>query len=114
MKWRNDIIGVREGESLPKFPEFKDEKEAREFFDTHSTVPYLEDTEPEQVKLSEALQKTIQERREKKQPITLKLSPSHLREARRLARRKGIPYQTLIQLWISEGIEKEYRKEQAS
>ncbi|GFP25370.1 hypothetical protein HKBW3S42_00592 [Candidatus Hakubella thermalkaliphila] len=99
---------------MSKFPEFEDEKEARGFFDTHSTIAYLEDTEPEQVKLSEVFQKSIQERREKKQPITLKLSPSHLRDAKRLARRKGIPYQTLIQLWISEGIEKEYRKEQAS
>jgi hypothetical protein len=27
-----------------------------------------------------------------------------------VARRKGIPYQTLIQLWIAEGLEREFKE----
>ena len=92
-----------------RIPEFKDEQEAREFFDTHDTVELLEETEPEELVLAPELGEKLRRRRERKEVITIRISALHLAKIRRVAQRKGIPYQTLIQLWLAEALEKEYR-----
>ncbi|MEW6173832.1 MAG: CopG family antitoxin [Bacillota bacterium] len=92
-----------------RIPELKDEEEARAFFDTHDTVELLEETEPEELVLAPELAEKLRRRRERKEVITIRISAPHLAKIRRVAQRKGIPYQTLIQLWLAEALEKEYR-----
>ncbi|HBY04469.1 MAG: hypothetical protein XD78_0985 [Desulfotomaculum sp. 46_296] len=96
---------------IEKMPEFINEEEAREFFDQHDTLDLLEETEPETLEVGADLQKRLREQREQKQMITLRINFSHLKKVRRIARKKGIPYQTLIQLWIAERLEKEFDQE---
>ncbi len=91
-----------------KIPEFISEEEARDFFDHHDTLDLMEETEPESLEVGADLQKRLREQREQKQMITLRINFSHLKRVRRIARKKGIPYQTLIQLWIAERLEKEF------
>ncbi|MCL6559495.1 MAG: BrnA antitoxin family protein [Firmicutes bacterium] len=92
-----------------RVPEFKDEEEARNFFDSHETVELLEETEPEQLTLDPQLAEKLRRHRERKEVITIRISAPHLARIRRIAQRKGIPYQTLIQLWLAEALENEYR-----
>lgn len=92
-----------------RIPEFTNEQEARDFFDTHNTVDLLEETEPEQLTLDPQLAENLRRRRERKEVITIRISAPHLARIRRIAQRKGIPYQTLIQLWLAEALGKEYR-----
>jgi predicted DNA binding CopG/RHH family protein len=91
-------------------PELRTEVEAREFFDRHGTVDFLEDTLPEQLTVDPDLKERLRTQRERKQMVTLRVSAPHLESVRRIARRKGIPYQTLIQLWIAEGLEREFKE----
>ncbi|MEW5786208.1 MAG: CopG family antitoxin [Bacillota bacterium] len=92
-----------------RIPELKDEEEARDFFDKHDTAELLEETEPEELALAPELAEKLRRRRERKEVITIRISAPHLAKIRRVAQRKGIPYQTLIQLWLAEALEKEYR-----
>lgn len=93
----------------PRVPEFKDEQEARDFFDTHDTAELIEETEPEKLTLAPELAEKLRRRRERKEVITIRISAPHLARIKRIAQRKGIPYQTLIQLWLAEALEREYR-----
>ncbi|MEW6183335.1 MAG: CopG family antitoxin [Bacillota bacterium] len=92
-----------------QIPEFKNEEEARDFFDEHNTVELLKETEPEELVLAPELAEKLRKRRERKEVITIRISAPHLAKIRRVAQRKGIPYQTLIQFWLAEALEKEYR-----
>lgn len=92
-------------------PEFDNEESARDFFDTHNTVDVLNETEPEQLLTSPALKEKLRRQREQKQMITLRISVPHLEGIRRIARKKGVPYQTLIHIWIAEALEHEYKND---
>lgn len=43
------------------------------------------------------------------QNLSIKLDPAHVVALRKIAVRKAIPYQTLIRLWLAEGIRRELR-----
>jgi predicted DNA binding CopG/RHH family protein len=91
------------------FPEFDSEESAREFFDTHNTVEFIEETEPDQLLVDPALKESLRQRREQRQMVTLRISTPHLEGIRRIARKKGVPYQTLIHIWLAEALEREHR-----
>ncbi|MEW5763297.1 MAG: CopG family antitoxin, partial [Bacillota bacterium] len=40
--------------------------------------------------------------RPKKKQVSIRFDPAILEEIRRVARARGVPYQTLIQLWVAE------------
>ena len=42
-----------------------------------------------------------------RQPVSLRVDPFDLSMAKRIARRKGIPFTQLISMWLHERIEKE-------
>ncbi len=56
--------------------------------------------------LDPALEAKIRERAKMK-PVTLRLRVSQIEAAKEIARRKDIPYQTLLRSWIAEGIRRE-------
>src|SRR4030067_358359 len=89
-----------------KIPTFKTDKEEAEFWDTHSAVDFLD----EPVELSNRLMKEIY-RKSKKTKISLRVNPEHINLTKILARSKGIPYQTLVQMWIVEGLKRGLRRE---
>ncbi|AEG15155.1 hypothetical protein Desku_1575 [Desulfofundulus kuznetsovii DSM 6115] len=98
---------------LPEFkgdeiPEFATEEEAAEFFASYSFAEAMEKGlfEPEEVELDPELAAKIRERARTKQ-VTLRLRVSQIEAVKEIARRKDIPYQTLIRSWIAEAIRRE-------
>ncbi len=85
-----------------KLPRFRTDEAAAEFFDTHDTS-----------ELAEALPAVpgpiIDERRPLK-PISLRLPADTIEAAKRVAREKGIAYQTLLRMWITERLGEERKR----
>ena len=86
----------------PQMPRFRTDEEAAEYFDTRDTS-----------ELAKALPEVpgpILDARRPLKPISLRLHPETIAAAKRVAREKGIAYQTLLRLWISERLADECRK----
>ena len=94
-----------EGDRLPDFASLE---EAAEFFDSHSLAKAMERGlfEPEEAELDPELAARIRERA-KTRRVTLRLKVSQIEAAKEIARKKDIPYQTLMRSWIAQGIERE-------
>jgi len=90
-----------------KIPVFKSEEEEAQFWDTHDSLEYLDPLESAEVTVSPELEKKLLNKREFKKPITLRLEPSQIEDVKKIANKKGLPYQTLIRMWIVEYIRKE-------
>ena len=63
------------------------------------------------ISLDEALAKDILtgKRRRKLQNVTIKIDPLYLISIKKVATKKGIPYQTLVRQWVAEKIRKELK-----
>jgi len=61
--------------------------------------------------LDEALAEDIVtgKRRRKLQNVTIKIDPLYLISIKKVATKKGIPYQTLVRQWVAEKIRKELK-----
>lgn len=90
-----------------KIPEFKSEEEETTFWDNHDSMEYLDDFESVEIEISSELEGKILNKRELKKPVTLRLEPSQIEAVKNIASKKGLPYQTLIRMWIVDGIRKE-------
>ena len=66
--------------------------------------------------LHEALRKDILtgKRKRKLQNISIKVDPLYLQSIKRIATTKGIPYQTLLRLWLVEHVRKELKIRQSA
>jgi predicted DNA binding CopG/RHH family protein len=82
---------------MPKktIPQFRNDEEAAEFWDTHSLADYWDETEP-------ADDVTFAPNALKMKQVCLRLSPTQIARLKRRAAEKGIGYQTLIRVWITE------------
>ncbi len=89
-----------------ELPEFKSEAEEAEFWDTHNSLDYLESDEPVEIELDPELAAKIRERAQTKR-VTLRLRVSQIEAAKEIARKKDIPYQTMIRSWVAEAIRRE-------
>jgi len=78
-----------ERKELPRFPSAEEEAE---FWETHSVADYWDQMEPAKV-VSGGPRKKL---------ISIRLDPAYIDQIKRIASRKGIPYQTLIQMWLAE------------
>ncbi|WP_206811089.1 CopG family antitoxin [Paradesulfitobacterium ferrireducens] len=87
-----------------KVPIFNTEEEEALFWDEHDSTEFIEDFEPLEIELSKELEDEILSKRELKKPVTLRLEPSQIDAVKKIAGQKGLPYQTLIRLWITEKI----------
>lgn len=86
---------------MPKLPVFASEEEAAEWFATHDTARYMDDLEEVAEKIP------VRRTRRPKKPVGLRLRVDYLEAIKQAAERKGIPYQTLIQMWLVEKLRKE-------
>lgn len=95
-----------------KIPKFKTDREEAEFWDTHSAVDFLDELleVEEPVELSDRLREEIR-KKGKRTKISIRVNPEYIKLAKILAKSKGIPYQTLVQIWIVEGLKRELREE---
>jgi predicted DNA binding CopG/RHH family protein len=95
-----------------KIPKFKSEQEEIEFWDTHSSVNYLEDSEEvkDPPELSDELKEKIIGRKQKKRLLTLRLDQELIDRTKEIAQRKAIGYQTLMRMWIAESLNRENLK----
>jgi predicted DNA binding CopG/RHH family protein len=89
------------GTDMPKMPRFKTDKEAAEWFSKNDTASYMDKLE----EVREELEFTQPHPRRK--PVGLRLPATTLDAIKKVARKKGIPYQTLIQMWLMEKIREE-------
>lgn len=91
----------------PKIPKFKTDREAADFWATHDSTPYLSELREVSVRVSPALRRAVAERAAAKKPVTLRLEPQQIAAAKEVARRKSIPYQTLLRMWIAQALDRE-------
>jgi predicted DNA binding CopG/RHH family protein len=84
-----------------ELPEFGSELEAADWFATHDTASLMDQLEEVEEPLS------VVRAHPKKKPVGLRIRADYLRAVKDLAERKGIPYQTLIQMWLVEKLRQE-------
>ncbi len=92
-----------------KLPRFGSEEEEAEFWDTHNSLDYIESDKQVEIELAPELAAKIAERSKTKR-VTLRLRVSQIEAAKRIAKEKDIPYQTLLRSWIAEAIRREQEK----
>jgi len=91
---------------IPK--KFKSEKEEAQFWDKHSAVDFLKETqEVNDFELSDSLKAKIIKRRQNKVLLTLRVDPDLIEQTKKIAERKAIGYQTLMRMWIADGLDQE-------
>ena len=84
---------------MKTIPVFRSEQEEAEFWETHDSTDYLDDTEPAEL--------TFVDARPQKRSISLRIDGETIDTLKDIAGRKGIGYQTLIRMWVMERLEKE-------
>lgn len=95
------MAGKRALKRARKIPRFRTDEDAAEFFDTHDTSELLESL-PEAGPIIDA--------RQPLKPISLRLPSETIAAAKRVAQRKGIAYQALLRMWITERLTQERRR----
>ena len=93
-------------------PGFHSEKDAAEYFETHSVADVWDQLPAgKKVKPSAALARSILERRAgAKSPISIRLVPEQIAAAKKIAAAKSVGYQTQLRMWIAEGIRREAKQ----
>ncbi len=84
---------------VDKIPQFKTEQEEADFWDSHDSTDFLDETE--------AINVTFVDARPSMKQISLRLDPSVIDQLKSLAVGKGIGYQTMIRMWVMERLGQE-------
>jgi predicted DNA binding CopG/RHH family protein len=81
-----------------------------EYYDNRGVLSEITEGEIA-LSLDEALRQDILsgKRKRKMRNITIKLGPLYLLSIKKVATKKGIPYQTLVRQWVVENIRKELK-----
>jgi predicted DNA binding CopG/RHH family protein len=85
-------------------PAFRTDEEERAFWESHNPGDYLATTRPVEVQVSRRIREHV---RERKQNLTLRMEPSRVKEIKAVAEERGVPYQTLMRMWIFERLRRE-------
>ena len=85
---------------MSKLPRFVNEQEEAEFWATHDSTEYLDDTELVDV--------TFVDARPSERQISLHLDAYLIDELKAIAQSKDISYQTLIRMWVMERLAQEH------
>jgi len=82
-----------------KLPDMTDwsEEEIHEFWKTHDSADYWEETEPVEIKAE----------RPRQRAVSVKLDERDITRLKRIAREKGIGHTTLIRMWIKEKLKEQ-------
>jgi predicted DNA binding CopG/RHH family protein len=93
-------------------PKFQSDKEAAEYFDTHSIADIWDKLPPAKAaRLSAAPSQSIHERHAAaKSPISIRLAPEQIAAAKKIAAAKSVGYQTQLRMWIAEAIQREAKR----
>ncbi len=84
-----------------KIPTFRTEAEERRFWQTHSSVDYIDWSDAQEVLLPKLKPST--------KTISLRLPESMVDELKLLANKRDVPYQSLLKVFLSERIDRELR-----
>lgn len=90
--------------STQRIPHFASEDEEREFWATHDTADYF-DYARARPTLMPNLRPTLK-------TVSLRLPESLLESLKVLAHKKDVPYQSLMKILLSEGVERELSSHQ--
>ncbi|MCB1868446.1 MAG: BrnA antitoxin family protein [Gammaproteobacteria bacterium] len=82
---------------LKKIPDFKSEKEEREFWESHDTSDYLD--------LSKAERAVLPNLKPSTKTISLRLPEGLLNSIKVEANKRDMPYQSLIKVWLAKEIQ---------
>lgn len=82
-----------------KIPQFKSEKEERDFWQSHDSTEYVDWKKAERITLAN-LKPSVK-------TISLRLPESMLEELKLLANKRDVPYQSLVKVFLSDRIEQE-------
>jgi predicted DNA binding CopG/RHH family protein len=85
-----------ESRGKKKLPAFASEQEESNFWDTHDSTEYFEDTTPEDIVFVDARPR-----------VTIKLEREALVRLKEVAQRKGVDYETLARMWVLERLKQE-------
>ncbi|OGH20006.1 MAG: hypothetical protein A3D74_01280 [Candidatus Levybacteria bacterium RIFCSPHIGHO2_02_FULL_37_13] len=85
--------------ALKRIPKFKNEKDEREFWQTHDSTEYVEYKSLENWRFPNLKLST--------KPITIRLPESLIERVKIKGHKMDIPYQSLIKKFIFDGIAKE-------
>jgi predicted DNA binding CopG/RHH family protein len=91
-------------------PNFGSDRKAADFWATHDSARHASGLKEEPVTVDTALRRRVVERAAAKKAVTLRLENQQIARAKELARHKSVPYQTLMRMWIAEGLAKESSK----
>ncbi len=97
---------------MKKMPKFKNEKEEARFWDTHSPIDYPGEFVDIKYPFQFApalLKKAAGRKEERKRALTLRIGQQQINLAKVIARYRGLGYQTLMRIWIVEGIHQELK-----
>jgi len=86
---------------MPKIPAFSDENQAAKWFATHDTAPFMDELEEVAEKIP------VRRTRAAKQAVDLRLRSDYVTAIKQTARRKRVPYKTLIERWVTEKLRQE-------
>ena len=84
---------------MAKTPKFATLQEEADFWDTHDSTDYLDNTT--------AVDVTFVAARPRKAQISLRLDPQTIAQLKTVATRRGVGYQTLIRMWVLERLSQE-------
>ena len=92
-----------------RLPHFKSAEDEAKFWETHSAANYLDQLKEvdDLFVLSPSLIHRIKNHAKKKL-ISLRLAVWEIQAAKKIAKRKKIPYQTLLRQWIDEGLKHQF------
>ncbi len=82
-----------------KIPQFKNEDEERDFWQSHDSTEYVDWKKAERLTLAN-LKPSVK-------TISLRLPESMLEELKLLANKRDVPYQSLVKVFLSDRIEQE-------
>lgn len=82
-----------------RIPQFKNEKEERDFWQSHDSTEYVDWKKAERITLAN-LKPSVK-------TISLRLPESMLEELKLLANKRDVPYQSLVKVFLSDRIEQE-------
>ena len=86
---------------LRKIPEFKSEDEEHEFWAKHDTVDYIDWRKARFARFPNLRPST--------RTISIRLPESMIDQLKILANKRDIPYQSLLKMYVAEGLQKESR-----
>ena len=83
-----------------KIPEFKNEDEEREFWDTHDSTEYIDWSKAKRVVFPNLKPST--------KTITIRVPQSLLNALKAAANKKDVPYQSLVKVYLDEKVKEEF------